>query len=138
MFDIDYFKRFNDQYGHSVGDDALQNVAQTIQKLLKRSGDALFRLGGEEFGVLFTANSEAKASHFAEKMCKSIYQLKIPHEASPHGVLTASFGVTYWNTNEIISAERVYSDTDSALYTAKGLGRNTVYMKKKCPMGADN
>ena len=131
MFDIDYFKRFNDQYGHSSGDDALQRVAQAVQDVLKRSGDALFRLGGEEFGVLYTANTEAKAFLFAEKMRDSIYQLGITHEANPEGQLTASFGVTHWNADESINAERIYSDTDSALYTAKGLGRNTVYLKKK-------
>ncbi len=130
MFDIDHFKRYNDKYGHSAGDDALQRVAQTIQGLLRRSEDTLFRLGGEEFGVLYTANTITKAFDFADKLRKCIYELGIKHHANQEGVITASFGVTYWDVEKNISVEHIYSETDAALYKAKASGRNRVVLKE--------
>lgn len=128
MFDIDYFKRYNDEYGHSAGDDVLVAVSEAVKSTLKRSADSFFRLGGEEFGVLFTAKTPQSAFDFVEEMKEAITALNIPHCKNPHGIVTASFGVTYWDKNTKADIERLYNDTDKALYEAKDSGRNRVKM----------
>lgn len=128
MFDIDYFKQFNDRYGHQAGDEALKAVAGIIRSALKRSSDALFRLGGEEFGVLFSANSQEAALAFVECLRVKIRDLNIPHADNHVGVVTASFGVCWCDlpTNSHVSVDQMYTFADKALYSAKAAGRNDV------------
>jgi diguanylate cyclase (GGDEF)-like protein/PAS domain S-box-containing protein len=82
LMDIDHFKDYNDTYGHQKGDEALINVARVMQQSLKRAEDYCFRLGGEEFGVIFNANSKQSAVAFAKSLTQAIEDLKIEHDKS--------------------------------------------------------
>ncbi|WP_417334684.1 diguanylate cyclase domain-containing protein [Halarcobacter sp.] len=125
MFDIDYFKQYNDTYGHQKGDEALKIVAQTIKKSLHRDDDFIFRLGGEEFGVLFKPLSVEKGIEFAKIIVKSIEDLKVKHEnnnISPY--LTISAGLVCKKAKDIKNINKVYNQADELLYNAKAQGRN--------------
>lgn len=93
MVDIDYFKYYNDFYGHLAGDDCLKKVAHTLKNQLKRSGDFIARYGGEEFVILLPGTDQSGAYIVAKKLCRSIEELGIPHEKSESGpYLTVSIG----------------------------------------------
>lgn len=126
MFDLDHFKAYNDRYGHQAGDAALQAVVAAVQQALKRSGDALFRLGGEEFGALFTAATPDHAAEFVERLREVVRNARIVHEGNPAGIMTASFGVAWWSAAAVptLTPERVYAAADQALYCAKAAGRD--------------
>ena len=131
MLDIDQFKLYNDQYGHMAGDAVLQQVAAVVQRHLQRAGDQFFRLGGEEFGILLTVNEPPeKAAPFIESLRADIEKLAIPHEASNHLVVTASFGMV-WVSGEspVVRPEDLYAAADELLYQAKAQGRNQVMAK---------
>ncbi len=138
MFDIDRFKAFNDLYGHHAGDLALRDIAQAVQEALQRHGDALFRLGGEEFGVLFSAKSVEQAFQFIEEMRETIELLGIEHAGSPEGVVTASFGVVWWHSVAVaeLTPELMYATADQVLYRAKREGRNRVVVEAR-PVAAE-
>lgn len=128
MFDLDYFKSFNDLLGHSAGDQVLRAVSGAVRAELRRSGDLLFRLGGEEFGLLFTANTPEAAQQFVERLRQAIRQLHIAHPGSPTGIVTASFGVAWWGhpSGSSLSREELYTHADGQLYGAKAAGRDQV------------
>jgi len=132
IMDIDYFKQYNDKYGHQIGDNALKKVTKTVKSLLSRSDDYFFRLGGEEFGIVFKTNSKEEAQLFANKIRKSIEKLSIEHLGSDVSqYLTVSMGLTYKNANNIKNEEELYKQTDDMLYKAKDSGRNNVYIENK-------
>ncbi|MFY9075971.1 diguanylate cyclase [Malaciobacter mytili] len=127
MFDIDYFKLYNDTYGHLKGDEVLKKVSLTVKNSLHRADDYCFRLGGEEFGILFKDGKEGKAKAFIEKIKSTIENLKIEHKentTSPY--VTASFGVITLKASCIQDLEDLYKQTDKLLYEAKEKGRNKV------------
>lgn len=126
MADIDYFKAFNDNYGHLKGDDCLIMVAKTLSSCVKRPTDLVARFGGEEFiAVLGTYKEGAIA--VAERMRKSIEDLFIPHEYSPvSSYVTVSLGVVEIVTNLSDNYLECINNVDSVLYQAKQNGRNTV------------
>lgn len=128
MFDIDHFKAYNDRYGHQAGDAALRAVSHAVQNELRRSGDILFRLGGEEFGVAFDAASPQAAIEFAERLRKSIRAVALPHLGSTAGIVTASFGIGWWSHSVMhsLTSEQIYAVADDALYAAKEQGRDRV------------
>jgi diguanylate cyclase len=128
MFDLDYFKRYNDRYGHQAGDQALRAAAKAVQEHLRRGDDALFRLGGEEFAVLYTAATAGKSIALAEQLRAAIAALQLPHADHPLGVMTASFGVACLHAGEAddVTPEKLYAMADAALYAAKAQGRNCV------------
>lgn len=128
MFDLDHFKSFNDMLGHSAGDQVLRAVSGAVRAELRRSGDLLFRLGGEEFGLLFTAKTPEAAQQFVERLRQSIRQLHIKHPGSPTGIVTASFGVAWWGQplGSPLSREELYAHADEQLYGAKAAGRDQV------------
>jgi diguanylate cyclase (GGDEF)-like protein len=126
MLDIDYFKMFNDNYGHLFGDSVLEQVADVLKRTAQRSGDYVFRYGGEEFCIVTSVISRDEALQFAEKMRLNIYALGIENRQSPHRYLTASVG--FWcvsDLNEITPSELLLN-ADNALYRAKDAGRNAV------------
>ena len=131
MFDIDYFKIFNDRYGHQGGDEALRKVANIVQADLKRSDDYLFRLGGEEFGILLTASSPELAEQFVAGLRQAVRNLNLPHVGNPSGVLTASFGVAWWDAASMreLTPDQMYVAADALLYEAKEKGRDQVVMR---------
>lgn len=126
MIDIDYFKRYNDSYGHQKGDEILKRIAQEISFHMKRPADLAARYGGEEFVVLFPETPNNAAFMLAERLAGGIMALHIPHEFSPFGEITASIGVATIMPGEEYKGESLIKRTDMALYEAKNAGRNRV------------
>lgn len=125
MLDIDHFKQYNDTYGHGQGDEVLKTVAKTLKSKLKRSSDFIFRLGGEEFGVMFTSLNEVKSENFAASLLKAVEEVKIVHEknsASPY--VTVSMGMIHLIPDEKTEGAKLIEIADKALYKAKENGRN--------------
>lgn len=127
ILDVDHFKQYNDTYGHQKGDDVLINIAKTIKDTFKRNGDVCFRLGGEEFGVIFTGNDESTAIEMANKLRENIELLAIEHSKnSASQYVTASMGLSIKNSCDAIDMDVFYKDADELLYKAKEGGRNRV------------
>ena len=128
MIDIDYFKSFNDQYGHLVGDDCLQKLAQSLSQSILRGPELVARFGGEEFVVLLPRMDGKEAFKVAKHIQEMILSLAIPHETSPTGVVSGSFGVA----SVLPSSDKQPIDlvglADNALYRAKAAGRNCIKM----------
>ncbi len=125
VVDVDSFKAFNDRYGHQIGDDCLRRIAAMLRASLRRTSDQLARMGGEEFAVLLPQTSLEDAYTIAERMRKSVADLRIPHADSPSGnVVTISAGVA--GSSGATSPEDLVAEADRALYRAKALGRNRV------------
>src|SRR5690554_6942558 len=127
MMDVDEFKRYNDTYGHQAGDEVLIKVAELLKANFRRAGDRLFRLGGEEFGILLEADSLQAGSFALERFRRELQQLGILHEASGHGVVTGSFGLVCCSNYALApSALMIYQQADQAMYEAKQNNRNRV------------
>ncbi len=129
--DIDHFKQYNDTYGHQKGDDTLISVAGKMKEMVSRADDKLFRLGGEEFGILFKAISHQKALEFMTSIIEAISEMKIPHRSSSVSkYVTLSAGLDVEYTESIINTDTVYQKADELLYEAKESGRNRVITNK--------
>lgn len=127
MCDIDYFKQYNDHYGHQAGDACLRQLAQLLENSLRRAGDLAARYGGEEFAILLPNTESPHAAELAERIRERLEQIGVPHEASLAGKrLTASFGVAAMVPGENLAPERLLRMADTALYRAKHAGRNRV------------
>ncbi len=127
MLDIDYFKKLNDKYGHSVGDVALREVAQAIKAFCKRPEDFSFRLGGEEFCIITSSLNNEKTFAFADKIRTYIASLNIPNQDSTvSDVLTISLGFFSEIPNNASSMDNFLVKSDENLYKAKKSGRNKV------------
>ncbi|OQR27733.1 diguanylate cyclase [Pseudomonas sp. Bc-h] len=125
MLDVDYFKRFNDRYGHPAGDDCLRNVASAIQQALKRPADLAVRYGGEEFTILLPETNVSGAGQLAEEILQAIRDLNIEHPDHPLGIVTASAGVTSGTpTKDATTPAGMIKSADAFLYAAKNSGRN--------------
>ena len=124
MCDIDCFKQYNDSCGHIGGDRALRLVADAL-KAAVRSGDRVYRLGGEEFLVLTQAASARAAMVHADRLRKAVADLQLAHPTSPMGIVTISMGVAALERPRM-SIERWLREADDALYAAKNAGRNRV------------
>ncbi len=127
MLDIDYFKLYNDRYGHQKGDLVLKEVAYAIRKHCKRASDLAARYGGEEFSVILGNTDIETARTLAERIRLGIERLNIPHESSRvQAALTASFGVGSLIPNDQSEAAELVALADKQLYLAKESGRNRV------------
>lgn len=125
MYDVDYFKQYNDYYGHQAGDDCLKAIAQTVTSLIKRPADLLARYGGEEFVILLPNTKAEGALEIAETIRKEVLQLQVPHNDSPVSAwVTVSLGVSSIIPPQEESFEILIMRTDEALYQAKRQGRN--------------
>lgn len=124
LVDIDYFKAYNDRYGHLAGDDCLRQVAQKLSASCKRPTDFSARYGGEEFVVVLPSTDAAGACNVSECMRKNIEKLGIPHDRSPHGSVTASLGVAVMEPQLGDEPHNLFSLADKRLYEAKAAGRN--------------
>jgi diguanylate cyclase (GGDEF)-like protein len=128
MCDVDNFKEYNDNYGHSNGDLCLKKVAQAIRSSLKRAGDFCARYGGEEFIVILPNTSSDGAMRVAERMRSKVEEMGIEHKkSSPARIVTMSLGAaTSEDTATLVSLEELIRYADIALYRAKEQGRNQV------------
>lgn len=125
MLDIDFFKQYNDTYGHLAGDEALKCVAKVLQETLRRPSDYLFRLGGEEFGVLISESDESSSAELARDLCRALKEREIAHASSDvHEYVTISIGVVCCVADEALDAEILLSRADDMLYRAKESGRD--------------
>ena len=125
MLDIDYFKQYNDTYGHIDGDTALKNVAKVLKDLLKRPSDYVFRLGGEEFGVILSDTDETNSSKVAQKICDAVRAKEILHEGSSvNKFVTISIGVVCCVADDALDEELLITKADDMLYEAKRAGRD--------------
>lgn len=127
MLDIDFFKQYNDTYGHLQGDHALQTVAKVLKTTLQRPGDHPFRLGGEEFGIIITDTECKSARAMGEKIRSTIEDLKIEHKGSQISpTLTVSIGGICIVPTAYMGDEELIHAADTNLYLAKERGRNQV------------
>jgi diguanylate cyclase (GGDEF)-like protein/PAS domain S-box-containing protein len=129
IIDVDYFKPYNDNYGHQQGDKALRAVAGVFKDTLRRAGDFAFRVGGEEFGVIVTVDDSAAAYAIAEKLRKAVEDLGLEHAYSQVAAyLTISIGMEIHQCSDSQPAnmDLIYRLADDALYQAKENGRNQV------------
>jgi len=129
LFDIDYFKNYNDNYGHQAGDDCLRGVAERIGGFAKRPGDTSARYGGEEFALLLSGTELPQAVTIAEACRASVEALALAHGHSEvSGVVTVSAGVATVVPDGGTSRKALVKAADQALYRAKSGGRNRVVM----------
>jgi diguanylate cyclase (GGDEF)-like protein/PAS domain S-box-containing protein len=127
LMDIDHFKQYNDNYGHQMGDEVLIKFAKCLKESLKRADDIPFRLGGEEFGIVYKSDSKEKAIEFANTVRQNIENLQIPHEySSASQYVTASMGLVSEYASKIGDMDEVYKQADDLLYKSKESGRNKV------------
>lgn len=129
MMDIDNFKKYNDIYQHKAGDEVLSRIGQIMTAYSKRGNDYAFRLGGEEFGLIISADSFDHAIQYFEMIRDEVRNCKIHHIGNPpYDVVTISTGVRAVNHDEILTMEDIYREADKALYKAKSTGKNKVVL----------
>ncbi|MGE7959742.1 sensor domain-containing diguanylate cyclase [Pseudomonas sp. NPDC089530] len=126
MLDIDFFKRYNDTYGHVAGDQCLAEVAQVLRDCCQRKVDLAVRYGGEEFVVLLPDTEMQGALAMAEQIRRAVLEKNIPHTGSPFGCVTLSLGCYCFVPSGQDSTEAFLEHADAALYQAKKSGRNQV------------
>lgn len=132
ILDIDYFKDYNDKYGHFAGDIALRKVAQKLSAILQNQGSLVFRIGGEEFAAVMHVKSEDEVEEIVNNIHQGIHELNIEHNASKLSskILTISIGVCTNYPTDDKQLDYFYKTADTALYQAKYEGRNrTIFAK---------
>jgi diguanylate cyclase (GGDEF)-like protein len=125
MLDVDYFKKYNDRYGHQEGDDCLVAVAQEVARSAPRPGDLVARYGGEEFVMILADTDEDGANWVAERIRQHVAGLNLPHKDSSDGHVTVSCGISSVIPSQELSVEMLVKSADNALYLSKNQGRNT-------------
>jgi diguanylate cyclase (GGDEF)-like protein len=128
MIDVDYFKQYNDRYGHSAGDEVLRSISKLIRALTpKRPGDLSARYGGEEIGIVLPNTDIHGAEAVAERIRLAVQNLGLPHSGSPFGHVSLSAGVaTITPRRGVHLSSMLVEAADKALYVAKSEGRNRV------------
>jgi len=127
VIDIDYFKKYNDHYGHPAGDIALKSVADALKQACRRPNDYVFRLGGEEFGILLSGMDPDHSIKFLEKIRNNVEKLKIEHTASDVSkYVTISLGAHIYSGSGSLDSNQLYIKADEALYEAKAKRNNIV------------
>jgi len=130
MMDVDYFKKYNDHYGHPKGDIVLQSIGKVLQTLIEEERVFAARVGGEEFIILWTENRMAEAERVAVKLRQMIIDLQIPHvKSSVAPYITASLGMYILRGGTTDTTEALYNNADMALYEAKKRGRNCIWLR---------
>lgn len=131
LLDVDYFKLYNDFYGHLSGDDCLQQIAKALSRAAKRPADLVARYGGEEFALILPNTSAEGAVRVAEEIRNQVQQMKMPHAASPIGDrVTLSSGVSSTIPNRDCLPKCLIAAADEALYEAKNRGRDRIVLTK--------
>ncbi|MBU0594906.1 MAG: diguanylate cyclase [Gammaproteobacteria bacterium] len=127
MLDIDYFKQYNDAYGHLGGDDCLRMLSSLLRETVQRPGDVVARYGGEEFAILLPDTSKQGAQFLAFKIAAELAHLGLPHASSPlGGRVTLSIGCATCKANPECQPESLVRAADKALYKAKEMGRDRI------------
>lgn len=126
MLDVDFFKPYNDRYGHQAGDECLKRLALVLRSSLRRPDDLVARYGGEEFAIIATDLDRSKSVDFANRLCRTVSTLSIPHQESPYHAITVSIGVSCVTPDDSGNAASLIKSADGALYLAKNAGRNCV------------
>ncbi|MGY6276640.1 diguanylate cyclase domain-containing protein [Methylomonas sp. MgM2] len=130
ILDIDYFKKFNDHYGHPMGDECLRRVASTLMEITHRPEDLVARLGGEEFAILLPNTDSTGATMRAEQYRASVEGLNIQHESNdPTRCVTISIGAATITPKQTNHISDLLKAADKSLYQAKNQGRNQVCYK---------
>ena len=125
MIDIDFFKPYNDNYGHGQGDETLRKVAKALEKTIKRASDFVARYGGEEFVILLKDINKDGVEAVANNLLNAVRELKITHEYSKvEDFVTVSIGVSYYNSSSDITKLELLLKADETLYNVKNSGRN--------------
>lgn len=125
MIDIDFFKPYNDNYGHGQGDETLRKVAKALEKTIKRPSDFVARYGGEEFVILLKDINKDGVEAVANNLLNAIRELKITHEFSKiENYVTISIGASFYNSNSDITKLELLLKADETLYEVKNGGRN--------------
>jgi diguanylate cyclase (GGDEF)-like protein len=125
MIDIDFFKQYNDTYGHDKGDEALKTVANTFDAIFHGEYDYIFRIGGEEFGLIIFDISQERLEKRLKELQRQIALRKIEHSASKTGYLTLSMGVMIIDDKTYsLSIKEIYNQADKKLYISKENGRD--------------
>lgn len=127
MMDVDYFKQYNDHYGHQIGDKCLCKIASVLTECVGRPGDLVARFGGDEFVCLLTNSNMDGATHIANSIKEKVESLNLPHEASPaFSHITITCGVATITPNMKQPSGDLLKLADEMLYAAKQAGRNQV------------
>jgi len=138
LIDVDFFKKYNDTYGHQAGDSCLKQIADTMASVTHRPADLASRYGGEEFSILLPVTKQADAAMLAERLRRKIEGLQIEHSRTDIGVVTVSIGVSCcepaWDftgktpdeDQKVIFPAMLLTAADNALYVSKERGRNQV------------
>ncbi|MEH2121331.1 GGDEF domain-containing protein [Nostoc sp.] len=132
LFDVDFFKSYNDTYGHPMGDRCLSKIARVMKDVVQRPTDLVTRYGGEEFAVILSNTDIHGAAHIAEKICFAVRKAAIPHEnlqINPYVTLSAGLAteIPIFDSN----FQKIIVEADKALYQAKATGRNRVCSGQK-------
>jgi len=132
LIDVDNFKNYNDNYGHLLGDKILSKLATTMQSIFQRSIDCCYRVGGEEFLIITESNDQSNALLMAEKLQNTINSMAIEHLFNENfNILTVSIGVCTQLATKKTSIEKLYDNSDKALYKSKNNGRNQITLYEK-------
>lgn len=124
LLDVDFFKKYNDTYGHQRGDQALVQAAKALRNTLKRTSDLIFRVGGEEFVIVIFLQAGEPLEALLLKLNQAIRNLQLPHRDNPPGYLTISLGATIVDQTHWQDMDTAYRQADEALYSAKAAGRD--------------
>jgi diguanylate cyclase (GGDEF)-like protein len=130
MIDVDFFKTYNDYYGHPQGDIALKKVGELLLKVASRSTDMCARIGGEEFAVIMSATELEGSRQVAEDFQEALSNARIPHRNYDRGFLSVSIGLNVMTPGKSSSASLFMMETDQALYEAKESGRNKICLAR--------
>ena len=127
LFDVDFFKQYNDTYGHQAGDNVLRATVDYLKGAVRKS-DRIYRYGGDELLLLLPMTQVEDARKMCESLVESLVHLAIPHEASEFGVLTLSGGISgvRASSRKLLNWRQVFDEADNALYRVKRAGRNGV------------
>jgi diguanylate cyclase (GGDEF)-like protein len=126
MIDVDSFKRYNDCYGHVVGDDCLRVIASAMRDSLRGDPDVICRYGGEEFSAILPGADLAVSTRIAERLRAAVSALRRPHSGSDSGIVSVSVGVAAHIPKDSVTASDLVATADIALYEAKMNGRDRV------------
>lgn len=136
MLDVDWFKKYNDHYGHLAGDECLRKVSNILKSNSRRASDLVARYGGEEFVLIAAETDFSSAMILANTICQAIASSALPHASSHYGYVTVSIGVAVLIPEEGRLPEALVDRADHALYSAKALGRNRVVSAESNTAGA--